>query len=289
MNNMYKTTTTLLVALAGLFIINACEKDVILDLADTEGAYVIVEAHITNDGRRQWVKLSHSSSYYDRGFGDPVSGAEVKIETHDEVFTFSESLYDSLAGFYYHDEISEILHDSVLYTLNITKKDQVFTAESLLKPVPQLDSVTLKINPFSEQGINTDTVYDIMAHFHDLPTEDNFYLFNYYVNDTLRTERPGQKGLVSDINLEEYVSFAVLSINQNRIKDGDRITLEISSISGEMFEFYDVFFFQTNLSGNPFAGAPPANIPTNLSEGARGFFQVSALNRKHVVYETIPF
>lgn len=264
----------------------SCEKDVILDLADTEGAYMIVESHIVNDGKAQWVRLSWSSSYYEVSSGEPVSGASVHIADETSSFGFEEWFPDSLPGYYFNDKIAQLLSETD-YTLNISHDNKEFNASSKLNPVPLIDSVTLKLNPFSDLGINPDTVYDILAHFRDLPTEGNHYLFNLYVNDTLRTARPSDKALVSDENLEEYVSLAVLSINVDEVNPGDTLKLEIRSISKEMFDFYNVFFFQTDLSGNPFAGAPPANLPTNLSQGARGFFQVSLIHRKSVIFDLL--
>ena len=261
----------------------ACEKEVILDLADISGNYVIVDANITDGGGLQWINLNLSSSYYEVGRGEPVTGAKVWIEDGENTFHFTEWNNDSLGGRYYNDEITYHLKESTYY-LYIEADGKNFQAQSQWRPVPVLDSVTLKINPFSELGIFDDTIYDVFAHFRELPGAGDHYLFNMFINDSLTTPRPTDKSLVSDINLEEYVSFSIKNINKRDLEHRDVITLEMRSISEENFEFYSVFFFQTDLSGNPFAGAPPANIPTNMSEGAKGFFQVSAVERNSVIY-----
>jgi hypothetical protein len=263
---------------------SACEKDVTLDLANQEGKYIIVDANITDDGFRQWIRLSLSTSYYSVSNGEGVTGARVSIRTDSLEFIFNESQIDSLQGYYYNDVIPKHLENQSV-TLTIEHQEKIITAESLWKPLPLIDSLTLRINPFSELGFTPDTIYDLLVHFEELTSPDDYYLFNLYVNDTLRTVRPGEKGLVEDENLEEYVSLPVLNINRADLKPGDKVMLEMRSISRENFEFYNVFFFQTDLSGNPFAGAPPANIPTNLSEGARGFFQVSSVKRKSIIFQ----
>ncbi|MFW5706942.1 MAG: DUF4249 domain-containing protein [Bacteroidota bacterium] len=266
-----------------LLFLPACEKDVILDLADVEGNFIVVDANITDGGGKQWVRLSRSSSYYDISEGEPVSGASVLIEGNGSSFLFNESEEDSLKGFYYNDQITYFLEEGE-YTLTIGENDQTYTGQSEFKPVPQLDSISLRINAFSELGFLPDTLYDVLAHFEDLATDDNYYLFNMFRNDTIITPRPADKGLVSDINLTEYVSLAVLNLNKSELRHRDQVKLEIRSISRENFDFYAIFFSQTDLSGNPFAGAPPANIPTNMSEGAKGFFQVSAIDSKTLLY-----
>jgi hypothetical protein len=280
----WKNKPNITIMLLLIFTFTGCEKEVILDLADKTGAYIIVEANLTDDGTRQWIRLSNSSSYYDTGRGAPVTGARISIDNGEKEFIFFENMTDSLAGYYFNDRVSNNMTNKNL-ELTITHNEQNYYATSSWKPLPVIDSVTMRINAFSQLGFRPDTLYDIVVHFEELTSTEDHYLFNLYVNDTLLTVRPRDKGLVSDINLTEYVSFAVQNINKNRIRVGDAITLEMRSISKENFEFYNVFFFQTDLSGNPFAGAPPANIPTNLSKGAKGFFQVSAVQRKTIIYD----
>jgi hypothetical protein len=256
---------------------------VVLDLADTSGNYLIVEANLVDDGSLQWIRLTKSSSYYAVNQGDPVSDARVIVSGGGKEFLFLEHDEDSLKGFYSNTRISSSF-ENTNYTLTVELDGDVYYAESEIKPVPIIDSVTVKLNPFSELGFSPETLWDIYAHFEELTGTDDHYLFNLYVNRRLRSMRPNEKAPVSDLNLEEYVSWSAFSVDENDIEPGDTITLEIRSISKENFEFYNAFFFQTDLSGNPFAGAPPANIPTNLSEGARGFFQVSRIKRNSTFF-----
>ncbi len=276
----------LIVVVLALFAgITACEKDVILDLASIEGKYVIVEGNLIDDGSRQWIRLTRSSSYYDVTTGEAVQNASVTVQGNNQSWVFQELIPDSLPGYYFNSLISTALIETT-YELNIeTTNNQTFFAQSQMRPLPELDSVTVKLNPFSEFDFFDTTVYDVIAHFADLPGEGDHYLFNLYINNKLKTPRPSDKAPVSDENLDPYTSFAVLSVNENDISPGDTLTLEMRSISKEKFDFYNIFFNQTDLSGNPFAGAPPANIPTNLSEDGRGFFQVSSVNRKSIIFQ----
>ena len=283
---LFERKYNLIILVLALFAgITACEKDVILDLASIEGKYIIVEGNLIDDGSRQWIRLTRSSSYYDVTTGDAVQDASVLVEGNNQVWQFQELFPDSLPGYYFNSQISSALTET-MYHLHIeTTDNSIFFAQSELRPVPVLDSVTVKLNPFSELNFFDTTVYDLIAHFADLPGDGDHYLFNLYINNKLKTPRPTDKEPMSDVNLDEYSSYAVLNLNENDIAPGDTLILEMRSISKEKFDFYSIFFFQTDLSGNPFAGAPPANIPTNLSEGARGFFQVSAVNRKSAIFQ----
>ncbi|MFP4367879.1 MAG: DUF4249 domain-containing protein [Bacteroidales bacterium] len=261
-----------------IFFSGSCEKEVILDLADKEGAYLIVEANIDNLAKNQFIKLSLSSSYYEVTSGPPVSNASVKISGGGAEFNFTESPVDSLKGLYFNDIIAGSLKEGINYRLRIVKDSEVYTARSVLQSVPDIDSVSLELNLFTSMGIISDTLYDALIHFSTLPGNDAHYLVDLDINERLQTFRPSQKTVISTESLDEYVSLAVKTINKDNLEPGDTINVKLRSISKEQYDFYQIFFFQTDLSGNPFAGAPPANIPTNLSEGARGFFQVSSVS-----------
>ncbi len=261
----------------------SCEKEVTLDLPGSEGAYLIVEANIDDASALQWIKLSLSSSYYDVTEGAAVSGAFVTVFSDDKSWTFAERLDDSLPGLYFSSDIGRALEPGK-YMLFIEHEGKTYTAASEYKKVPAVDSVTTRLNFFSASGFTSEDLFDVLVHFTNLPDRGNHYLIDLSINRKLRTQRPGQKTVLSDEDLGDYVSRSVGTINGKDINEGDTIRLEMRSISRGKYDFYQIFFFQTDLSGNPFAGAPPANIPTNMSEGAKGFFQVSSVSSEKVIF-----
>lgn len=273
----------LLVILLYVSLLTGCQKSVILELADQEDKFLIIEANILDDGFRQYVILSLSTSYYDDSQGKGVSDARVWVESEEKKYIFTPSSSEKSKGFYFNDSVSNELQGKEL-SLHVEYQNKKYSATSKWKPVPQIDSVTLKLNVFSELGLAPDTLHEVQVHFRELPSNDDYYLFNLYINGNIKTWRPSLKIVTSDENLEDYVTYSILNLSQYEIEEGDVIQLEMRSISKENFEFYNVFFFQTDFSGNPFAGAPPANIPTNISNGARGFFQVSSVSRKSIVF-----
>ena len=261
-----------------VFIFHSCEKDVILDLLNTQGKYLIVEANIDNSSVNQMIiRLYRSGSFYDDEKGFPVSNAIVSISDGNNNYLFTETASSEQQGNYYNRELGGNMITGNTYNLTVIDDGKTYTASSTLKPVPDIDSVTTSINFLSQLGIIKEVLVDIYIHFENLPHQGNYYLVNLYINGNIQTFTPNQKTMISDENLENHVSLYIKTVRRNELKNGDKITLEMRSISREQYEFYTDFFSQTELSGNPFAGAPPANIPTNLSEGARGFFQVSSV------------
>jgi hypothetical protein len=255
----------------------SCEKETVLELPDIAGKYIIVEGVIDDRFATQWIRLSRSNSYYDHSMAPPVSDAYVKISDGERDYIFRESNDDSLKGFYLNNALSNHLKNGP-YTLSIEHGGELFSARSEFRSAPQIDSVSVALNILTRLGITTDSIYDISIHFNNLPGNDNYYLTNYYINNKLKTARPNDKTTISGENLQGYVSLVVNMVNKKDIAEGDLLTVELRTISKEQYDFYTELFFQTRLSGNPFAGSPPANIRTNLSEGALGFFQVSSVS-----------
>lgn len=283
---MKKLTLSIFISL----IFFSCEKEVVLDLADKEGTYIIVEANLTDGGYRQWIRLSASTSYYETEDGTGLTGAIIWVENENdpsESYPFFHTETDSLRGNYYNDQISANLEGKTM-KLIIEYNDRHYTAISKWRPLPDIDSLSMTKNPFSQLAFFNDTLYDMIVHFKNLKESRDYYLFNLYFNGTLRSISPSEKGLLTDAILSDYVSMPVVSFNSKDVREGDEVTVEMRSISRENFEFYNIFFFQTDLSGNPFAGAPPANIPTNLSNGAKGFFQISAIKKETIIYSPLP-
>ncbi len=262
--------------------ITSCEKEVVLDLADKSGAYLIVEANIGNDGTAQEVLLSWSGSYYQTGRLDPVNGAVVSISGQSGNFVF-EALDAGKPGVYVNREISMALNPGD-YLLRIDIDDKRYLASSRMEPVPAIDSLSVRINPFWRFGPVRDTVFDAVVHFRTSESRQGYYLFDFYVNGESRTSLPSQKRLIDEANLNSYVGLGVFSFSMRDVSRGDTLRVQMRSISREQYQFYRIFFIQTDLSGNPFAGAPPANIPTNMSEGARGFFQVSSVVSSQMIF-----
>ncbi len=284
MQTIYLTIKTgILVILLYTGLLMGCQKSVILDLADKEGSLLIIEANILDDGLRQHIRVSRSSSYYEESEGERITDARVWLELDEKKYFFKAYEIERRLGFYYNDSVSNVLKGKEL-SLFVEYEGFTYTAKSKWKPVPVLDSVSLMPTTLSVMGIVSDTLYEVWGHFRELPTKDDYYLFNLYINGNIKTWRPSLKVVTSNKNMEEYVSYSIKNLRKNELEEGDVIQLEMRSISKENYEFYNAFLLQTDLSGNPFAGAPPANIPTNISNGAHGFFQVSSVSRKNIVY-----
>jgi hypothetical protein len=195
------------------------------------------------------------------------------ISDDNEEFVFSESS----KGYYVNNNISSSLIPGQTYLLTVDDDGEIYTAKSELRPVPEIDSLSFRRNSLSYLNIIDMEFYNVFIHFKNLPGW-NYYLINIFVNGESVTATPNRKPIIADEGIDGYASLFVRTFKGDEIKENDTVTLQLMSISREQYDFYMDLLIQTELSGNPFAGAPPANVPTNMSEGARGFFQVSSVS-----------
>jgi hypothetical protein len=274
------------IAVVSSFFLISCEKEIILEVADKEGEFVVVEAIITDVPGKQYVKLTQTGTYYSNEKPKAVSDATVAISWENGSISLTESNKADSAGYYFTPP-NFAVQEGFTYSLNINTADRTLFSQMKAMPVPDIESLEIYLDTtffaffLPEEG---DSSYVTQISYTPLVDKGNRYLFNLYRNNELLTVNPRSKSTINDTNFNGTVKINAQNFLTKDVIEGDSITIEMMSIDRNIREFYQVFFSQTDLSGNPFAGSPPANIPTNISEGGLGLFQVSMTKRKTAMY-----
>lgn len=275
-----------LVLFLPLLVFSACTAEIDLDLDQKDEPSVVVQGFLTDSTENpQWLRLTYTTGYYDKGKVPSVEDASVTVEGGGDLYTFQQSGHPDSAS-YYKAPSGFSLQNGTSYRLEIDHQDSTYRSESEMRPVARIDSFHLRLDPFQSvsDGEIEDTTLQVVAHFDDLPSEGDHYLFDLYIDGELYSEKANEKNVYDDDGLGNGVELAVQSFKKSDIDLGDTLALTVRSVSEECDEFYEIFSDQTELSGNPFAAAPPANIPSNISGSALGFFQVSSIRaHKRVV------
>ena len=274
----------------------SCEADIDLDIKDATSKIVVIESllrdNTLNPNYQQLIKVTQTTSYYNNNDDKSVNSATVELVDNNVNSVLFTQHPNTDSSDYYVLPANYSFTIGHTYQLNVTVGDQTYSAESELKFVPILDTLEFFINeiqflfaspqtPIAEE----DTVFDIFTGFVDNPEIGDYYLFNYYVNGQLASVNPRDKQIIPDDGFDGRVQASIIQFSNDRAVYGDTITLEMLSSSKEVYDFYNIMFTQTDLSGNPFAGAPPANVPTNFNNGARGIFQVSSASRNTGIFK----
>lgn len=280
-----------ILAVAVLFF--SCEENIDVDLDESLDPVLIVEGSITTDTTAHLVKLGWSGDYLDNSPLLNVTGAYVSISDGENIFTLAEieeGLYatgDSVHGEY-----------GKSYTLTIELQDgRIFTATDKINNLSEIDSITtLPIytkadDPFIEFSGRRHVVN---FNGQEIAGETNFYMWDLSVNGVLQSDTIWEKAFVDDqvvegayvdnfpifeVPLDELPLDTILVNGEYMITDTSYFEVEMLSISEAYYDFLVGFMLETQWRGGPLDG-PPADIPTNVSEGGTGFFNASGVKRE---------
>jgi archaellum component FlaF (FlaF/FlaG flagellin family) len=282
MQNIFRNIIYLL-AISGLW---QCTERIEIEV-DSSYTRLVVEGNISTDTMQHAVRLSKSSDYFYNKPALSVSGAMVSISDGDSTVLLDESqkypgTYMTDPGFYG--------VPGKTYTLTISHVDvdengvfEEYNASSELKPIISIDSIQLE-----QLAGNNYNFYEILLFAWDPPVK-NFYAFKVLKNGVLIKDSLNEIIVQDDVFFNGNYTYGIPTqfLDQNKedeiIMPGDTITFEINGITEEYYKFVieaqSEIFYQT-----PLFSGPPANISSNISNDAIGFFTAYSVGRCSVVY-----
>jgi hypothetical protein len=275
----------------------ACEDIVEVDVEQKQKK-LVVDAFIDNQPQTQTIRLTESIPFFNLpGTEPPVSTATVVLAdtSTGKIFPF---IHDSMG--YYRWNPNEMSGDTLKVGLSyalfiIENGDTVVGITKLHPTVDRIDS--LRTIPTKGNGppfIDTGRYCEIFAY--DLPGVGNHYWLKTFRNDTLLSDIDelnisqdmgnNSSGLDGDLFLYP-VRFTQLNQFLRPYIDGDKVRVEIHSISREAYYWFQIVYNENN-NGGLFA-TPPVNIMSNLfylnknpKRGIAGFFNVAAVNATEI-------
>lgn len=182
-------------------------------------------------------------------------------------------------GFYQTTKIEGIPGHT--YALTIKWHNQEYHAESYMPEVPPIDSVQFNFT----KGAVGKTDYNIpLLFFKEPQNERNYYLF------ITAAGRAWPYSVLSDEYLNDYVNGLDVCkgvspdywlTSYPDVFDGHLAWdyfIEMHSLTKEAYEYYQALIQQFRTDGGGYSPSP-ASPPTNMDNGALGFFRASAVNR----------
>lgn len=263
------TMKNILIALSFVSLLSSCTKEIDLELTTAEPV-LVVESIITDQIEPYRVKLSQTTPYFDEGevyISDAVVVVSDNLGNIDTLQYISNGIYSTITN------RQGVVGNT--YSLAVYHGGKVYTANSTIPVKVNLDTITYvyqEAGTFSEEG------YICALNAQDTPGYRNFYRFSFYKNDTLQTD-PFKYFVVDDEFVEDnYITAFTPYVYQT----GDTCRVEILSISKEYYMFLTSLGNQVQASGGPFDPIP-SNPPSNISNGALGFFAAVAYDTKSIV------
>lgn len=276
MQKLYKYILTVCAAA----IVFSCEETINIDTSSTDSK-VVIEGLVTNVAGGSYVKLSRSRNFYDNGQTNRISNAQVTVNSstgEQIVFVHNPSGGTDSLGYYFpNPNFSGSIGTS--YTLNVEVDGQTYTGIDEMLPVTSIDSMVVRVDEGQlEDPDDPGRIYAVFMFATEPQDRIDHYLFKFYRNGELLLDWPTDIYVFDDETLGESIDDVEIA---GYYAEGDIVKAEIYSLTREGFIYYSDLATLLNNDGGMFS-PPPANPRSNLSNGAMGYFQASAVDAMEI-------
>ncbi len=247
---------------------------------DSDEIRLVVEGRITNEMKVHQIKLTETADYFDPQEPKPVRAAVVRVFDGNKTIEFKENspgIYESapFAG-----EVGRTYDLSITLAAPLANETSFAATSTLLKPA-SLDSLSA-INKVDEEESDDGFQFfytDLRFWGTGNLSEENSYLLEVYINGLLETDAIEEAAVFKDEFVsEEFEGFPFAPFTSLIANDGDSIALVIHSVENGFADFHEQLLLESE-PRDPFGlSSPPANVSTNISGGALGYFYVSAVD-----------
>lgn len=269
----------------------ACTEPIDIELGN-DFTRLIVFGEISTDTTVQSIQLTRSADYFSNKPAEVVSGAIVMISDGSAEIFLTESLlspgkYETPSDF---AGVPGVTYNLAINNVDINNDGNIesYSASSTMPTLASLDSIGIKYAayPFFKGS-------EILLYAQDPVESNDFYAFKLRKNGILQTDSLPeiivQNDLLFNGSYTNGISVQYLDDDKQgeRVFAGDTIVFEMYGIPQAYFNF--IIEAQTEFRGsNPLFSGPPANISTNISNGALGFFAAVNIKRARVIAPKSP-
>jgi hypothetical protein len=257
-----------------LWISAGCREKIELTL-DSTFTRLVVEGSITDETKAHRIVLTYSSDYFFSETPPPATGAVVEISDGSQVFLLTEVA----PGIYETEPTVKGIHGRE-YTLTIRGLDvngngnpETYTAKDLLKPVMILDSIVVE----KQLPLTNPPLFKVRGWGQEPASPDDCYQWRYSLNGTLQTDTLDKTIFVDDTFVNGSYLPGLTMFMDIKAVTGDTVRVETISLSRPYYDFLVTLMLETSWNQGGGAG-PPANVKGNMSNGALGYFNASAVS-----------
>jgi len=255
-----------------LFLVTSCEKEIDLDLEDQSGN-IVIEGNVTDQAGPYYVKITKSVAFTEANQYPAIENAQVILSDNTGQ---TETLQYVGNGTY---QTSTFVGQSGrTYILKIQAEGKEYISTSTMP-----ESVVFEGLDQDSFIVGGETSYTLLPVFTDPQALGNRYLFIYNVNnrsksnfqefsDNVNNGLPNQRPLILPNDDED---------GSVKVKVGDTINVEMQCIDQNVYTFYSALLQLSNGGAN--GGVTPANPPSNISNGALGYFSAHTVRKRSTV------
>ena len=247
-------------------ITTSCEKVINVDL-NTANPALVIEGNITNLPGPYTVTLTKTTSYFDNVTVPRVTGAKVVI-TDDAGGV--DTLIEIGAGIYNTTHIQGQIGRT--YTLKVVSESKTYQAVSTMPDTVSIQYLTYEFRN-GRPASGDSSGYHVHCHFADPAGVKNYYRAMLTYRDTI------QNGSDNITNFEDNLSDGRpinLTVRGQSFRLGDSTKVFLISEDANVFEYFKVLRSIVD-AGGVNSTSTPQNPPSNISNGALGYFCAGAI------------
>lgn len=259
----------------------SCTEIVDIEL-DSTFTRLVVYGTITTDSVRHEVQLTTTTDYFFSEAPPSIENATVTVSYGNTSLNLESSV--ERPGIYTFPEAIKgepgVQYDLVISNVDVDQDGttEIYSASAVMPGIAPPDSISVQkfISPFFSG-------YQVAIWSPD-PPEVNYYNFKLWRNSELLNKRLSDYTVQPDDFFQDnYIPGLPIGFLDDDEEDevvfpGDTVTLEVNSISEAYYNF--ITEAQNEIFGNnPLFSGPPANVSTNLENGAVGIFTAYAIEK----------
>jgi hypothetical protein len=265
-NVLLKYFSYTFMSLGILLSFSSCEKVIDVKL-NTSASQVVIEGMITDQLGVQTITLSESVPYTNTNTYPAVTGAQVLVtDDNNQSWTFIETK----PGTYTFNSLKA--EAGRKYTMRVVANNTTYNASSTMPSKVVLDSLTTKVITFGGDDVKV-----VEAHYQDPADQVNKYRMILKVNGVQIRAVFAENDRLTNGNNVTSTLFYDDDANEE-LKTGDVAEVELQCIDKDVFTYW--FTLSQQAQNGPGSGAAPGNPPSNISNGALGYFSANTTEKK---------
>jgi hypothetical protein len=246
------------VALSGLLF--SCQKVIDLKL-NNASSQIVIQGNVYDQPGPDTVRISKSVNFDSTNVFPPVSGANVVISDN---AGNSETLVELYPGTYITTSLQGI--PGRTYMLTVQTNGQTYSASSTMPAGVAIDSLYVQNSWFAKDK-------QIFIEYTDPANITNYYRFIEFVSQKQQPDFHTASDMLTNGEKTTYEIFE----SDTTLVSGYRLTIWLESIDKNNYTYFHAATLTQRQS------ASPANPPSNISNGALGYFSACSVRKKSIV------
>jgi hypothetical protein len=226
----------------------------------------VVDAVLGNHSDYKTITISRTAPYMNGSEVEKIDNATVTVSDQDQTYVFE---YAEDGKYQAPSDFNPAINTT--YSLNIEINGETYEAESTMRQPVNMKSLQIQDDPWEKD----DNFYEVTSWIKDNEIEGEKFVFKYAVNGFLHDSISAWSQYSDKLTNNTWLEDATI-LDGIEAVPGDQINIFGLSISDEYYDFIEAA--EKNRNGySPFNSPGGIPIPGNISNGALGIFQVSAI------------